>query len=99
MAATFAKQQRDHHSAIFWLNGKNEDISKQSFAKMAKRLHENYPSSASLRTAAESKDADQIVGAMKQWLSTKGNTQWILVFDYIDNPKLPGIEDLQAYDI
>lgn len=36
---------------------------------------------------------------MKQWLSIRGNTQWILVFDNVDNPKLPGINDPQAYDI
>ena len=99
LAVTFLKQQRDTYSAIFWLNGKNENVLKQSFTNMAKRLYDNYPSSTLLRTAAESKDADQVVGAMKRWLSTKGNIQWMLVFDNIDNPKLPGIKDPQAYDI
>lgn len=99
LAATFVTQQRDFHSAMFWLNGRSEDLLKQSFVNMAKRLRENYPSSISLRTATESKDADRIVEAMKQWLSAKGNTRWILVFDNIDNPKLPGVKDPQAYDI
>lgn len=66
---------------------------------MAKRLYDEYPSSTLLRTAAESKDADQVVGTMKRWLSAKGNIQWMLVFDNIDNPNLPGIKDPQAYDI
>ena len=51
------------------------------------------------KTAAEEKDADQIVAFINQWLSIKGNDQWILVFDNVDNPKLPGISDPQAYDI
>lgn len=99
LAVTFVKEHKDTYSAIFWLNGKNEDTLKQSFAVIAKRLHNEYPSSALLRTAAESQDIDQTVAAIKQWLSAKGNHRWMLVIDNIDNPKLPGIEDPQAYDI
>ena len=93
------KEHGDIYSAIFWLNGKTEDTLKYSFAQMAKRLHIEYPSSVLLRRAAEEKDADQVVALIKQWLSKRGNTQWILVFDNVDNPKLPGISDPQAYDI
>ena len=99
LAIAYIKEHRDIYSAIFWLNGKNEDTLKQSFAQMAKRLYIEYPSSALLRSAAEEKDADQIVAVIKQWLSIKGNTRWILVFDNVDNPKLPSISNLQAYDI
>ena len=99
LVVTFIKQQRDAFSAIFWLDGKNEDILKQSFADMAKRLYNKYPASILLATAAASKDPDQIVDAMKQWLSVKGNTQWMLVFDNVDKPKLSGVKDPQAYKI
>lgn len=99
LAVASMKEHRNIYSALFWLNGKNEDKLKQSFADMAKRLHIEYPSSALLRRAVEQKDANQVVGVVKQWLSTKGNTQWILVFDNVDNPKLPGISHPQAYDI
>lgn len=84
---------------MFWLNGKNEDILKQNFFNMAKRLHDKHSSSPLLRTAVESEDADQVVAVVKQWLSAEGNTRWILVFDNIDNPKLPGVNDPQAYDL
>ncbi|KAA6406627.1 MAG: TPR repeat protein [Lasallia pustulata] len=99
LAVTFVKEHRDTYSAIFWLNGKNEDTLKQSFAVMANRLYKEYPSSALLRTAAEAKDVDQIVVIIRQWLSAKENHRWMLVFDNIDNPKLPGNEDPQAYDV
>lgn len=98
LAVTFIKQQKNNFSAIFWLNGRNEDMLKQSFTDMAKRLYTQYPSST-LKAAAESKDSDRIVDAMRQWLSAKNNTRWLLVFDNVDNPKLPGLEDPQAYDI
>ncbi len=38
LAITSMKEHRDIYSATFWLNGKNEDTLKQSFAGMAKRL-------------------------------------------------------------
>ncbi len=99
LAVTFVKEHRDTYSAILWLNGKNEDTLKQSFAGIAKRLHNEYPSSALLRTTTKEKNLDRVVAVIKQWLSLRGNTRWMLVFDNIDNPKLPGIEDPQAYDI
>ncbi|SLM38087.1 P-loop containing nucleoside triphosphate hydrolase [Lasallia pustulata] len=99
LAVTFVKEHRDTYSAIFWLNGKNEDTLKQSFAVMANRLYKEHPSSALLRTAAEAKDVDQVVVIIRQWLSARENHRWMLVFDNIDNPKLPGNEDPQAYDV
>ncbi|MCJ1348933.1 hypothetical protein MMC31_007166, partial [Peltigera leucophlebia] len=99
LAVASMKEHRDNYSAIFWLNGKNEDLLRRSFAKMAKRLYTEYPSSALLRRAIDEKDANQVVAAIKQWLSIRGNSQWILVFDNVDNPKLPGISDPQAYEI
>ena len=99
LAVAFLKRHRDIYPAIFWFNGKNEDTLKQSFAGVAKRLHKEYPSSMLLKTAAEGKDANQIVTVINQWLSIRGNDQWISVFDNVDNPKLPRISDPQAYDI
>ncbi|MCJ1271049.1 hypothetical protein MMC22_010948 [Lobaria immixta] len=99
LAVAYIKEQRDTYSAIFWLNGENEDTLKQSFAVMAERLHNEFPSSTLLKTAVEEKNADRMVAAIKQWLSRRKNTRWILIFDNVDNPKLPGIEDPQAYDI
>jgi AAA+ ATPase superfamily predicted ATPase len=91
LAVRFTKQLRDTYSAIFWLNAKNEEMVKQSFVKMAKRLYHNYPLSTLWKTAAEAKDVNKIVEAIKRWLSAKNNTRWLLVFDSFDNP--------QAYDI
>ena len=99
LAVAYIKEQRDTYSAIFCLNGKNEDTLKQSFAGIAERLHNEFPSSTLLKTAVEEKNADRMVAAIKQWLSIRKNTRWILVFDNVDNPKLPGVKDPQAYDV
>ena len=99
LAVAFLKGNRDIFSAIFWLNGKNEDTLKQSFAGIAKRLCDEYPSSAPLRTTADEKDTDRIVTVIRQWLAKRGNTQWILIFDNVDNPNCDSNSDPQGYDI
>ena len=99
LAVAFVKKYRNAFSAVFWLNGKSEDTLKQSFASMAERLYEEHPSSALLRMAAEEKDVNQVFKSIKKWLSIRGNTRWIMVFDNVDNPKFPDINDPQAYNI
>lgn len=99
LTVTFVKEHRDTYSAIFWLNGKDVDTLRQSFAGIVKRLHDEYPSSALLRTTTKEKNLDRVIAVIKQWLSLRGNTRWMLIFDNIDNSKLPDIDDLQAYDI
>jgi ATP/maltotriose-dependent transcriptional regulator MalT len=39
LAIAYAKQYRDKYSAVFWLNIRDEDSLKQSFAKAAKTPH------------------------------------------------------------
>ena len=77
----------------------SEDTLKQSYTRMANRLYRAHPSSELLKTAAEAEKANEIVEVMNGWLSARGNNRWVLVYDNIDNPKLPGVEDAQAYDI
>ena len=99
LAVAYMKEQRHIYSAIFWLNGKTEDTLRQSFAGMAERLHNEYPCSTLLKTAAREKNADQMIAAIKQWLSTKNNVRWMLVFDNVDNPRFCGIVNPQEYNI
>ncbi|MCJ1453499.1 hypothetical protein MMC28_003846 [Mycoblastus sanguinarius] len=99
LAARFVREEKEKYSAILWMNGKNQEALEASFVGIARRLFEEYPSSALLRNAIETKDVDQTIHSIKKWLSTRGNTRWILVVDNVDNPKLRGIQDPQAYDV
>src|SRR6185312_9116817 len=83
--------------AVFWLNIKDEDSVKQSFTKAAKRIAAEYPSSG--LGAIGDDNLDEVVRAVKRWLDRPKNTQWLMVFDNYDNPKLPGVTDPAAVDI
>lgn len=43
--------------------------------------------------------ADRTVDTVKAWLSLPGNTRWLMLFDNLDNPKIPGNSDSAAVDI
>ena len=44
LAIAYAKRHKDNYSAIFWLNIKDEDSLKRSFAKLAKQILREHPS-------------------------------------------------------
>ena len=90
LAVAYAKQQKDSYSAIFWLNAGSEDSLKQSFARIARRIVRDHPSLSRLsRICNEEEDLDEVVDAVKAWLSLPGNTRWLMIYDNYDTPKVP----------
>lgn len=98
LAVTYAKRRRNDYSAIFWLNSKDEDSLKQSFASIAKRVYRDH-SSVHFKRVAESGDLDETVDTVKRWLDTSGNDRWLLIYDNYDTPKLAGNNNFGTFDI
>lgn len=90
LAAAYAKRHRNNYSAVLWLNAQDETSLKQSFARVAKRILREHPSVVYMKTAVESCDLDEAVGAVKRWLDQPKNDSWLLIYDNHDNPKLEG---------
>jgi hypothetical protein len=42
---------------------------------------------------------DDVVDAVKAWLSLPNNTRWLIIYDNYDNPKSPGNRHPAAVDI
>jgi ATP/maltotriose-dependent transcriptional regulator MalT len=101
LSVAYAKRHKEKYSAIFWLDIRDEDSIKQSFAKVAKQILREHPSAFPLRDGEEEEeeDVDEVVNAVKNWLSEKHNTRWLLIFDNYDNPKVPGSKDTAAMNI
>jgi len=98
IAIAYAVRHRADFSAIFWFNIKDRDSVKQSFARAARRIVADRPSSG-LGGPDEEKDLEKVVGAVKRWLDQPKNTRWLMIFDNYDNPKLPGVIDPTVVDI
>ena len=92
LAVSYAKQHRDDYPVILWLNGKDEDTLKTSFAGAAQRLYDEHPSSSALKAILESTTYSDIAKAIIRWLGLRRHNRWLLIFDNVDDPMLPGSE-------
>ena len=99
LAIEYAKQHRDDYTAVFWLNAKTEDTLKRSFVDGARRLPERYFDQELLYRSQNEVSLDAIVRGMKNWLDLQGNHRWLLIYDNVDNPKIPDNKRAGAYDI
>ncbi len=98
LAIAYAKRHKDNYSAIFWLNIKDEDSLKQSFARVARQILREYPLARGLCTI-DIKNLDDGIDAVKAWLSLPYNTRWLIIYDNYDNPRLASNKDPAAVDI
>jgi len=98
LAVAYAKRHKDNYSAIFWLNIKDEDSLKQSFAKVAKQILREHPLASRL-SSVDMKNLDEVIDAVKTWQGLPYNTRWLMIYDNYDNPKLASNKDIAALDI
>ena len=99
LTVAYAKQYKDSYSAVFWLNIKDEDSLKQSFAKVAKQILRQHPLASRLSSVDMKENLDEVIGAVKAWLSLSNNTRWLIIYDNYDHPKLPDNADPAVVDI
>jgi hypothetical protein len=85
LAILYAKRHRDDYSAVLWLNAKDETSARLSFAKMAKRILQQYPTAPRLSAVDVEKNLNQTVDAVKAWLNMPLNTRWLLICDNYDD--------------
>jgi hypothetical protein len=99
LSVAYAKRHKEKYSAIFWLDIRDEDSVKQSFAKVSKQILREHPSASLLSDADGKGDLDEVVDAVENWLNQPHNTRWLLIFDNYDNPEVSGNQDIAAVDI
>lgn len=99
LAIEFAKQHRLDYTAILWLNAKTEETLKRSFAANASRLPRGSLSQELLDGPQNGEALSSILREMKTWLGLQGNDRWLLIYDNVDNPKIPDNKREDAYDI
>ena len=92
LAIAYAKRHKDNYSAIFWLNIKDEDSLKQSFARVVRQILREHPSARWL-SSVDIKNLDEVIDALKAWQSLPYNTRWLMIYDNYDNPRLASNKD------
>lgn len=99
LSIAYAKRHKDDYSAIFWLNIKDEDSVKQSFAKLAMQISREHPSAILVSSQETKQNLDEVVESVKAWLSLPNNTRWLMIYDNYDTPILPSKTDPAAVNI
>lgn len=101
LAVDFARRHTDTFSAIFWLDGRSEDQVRHSLAKCADRIPELYKANGSASGSYSKEDLDAVVTKVMEWLAQPDNTQWLLIFDNVDQEYeqdgATGAYDIQQY--
>ncbi|KAI9654946.1 MAG: hypothetical protein M1821_005699 [Bathelium mastoideum] len=88
LALAYARRHKEKYSAIFWLNVNDDDSLRLSFRDIAQQILEDQRDNPST-----------IAAAVKAWLNLQDNTQWLMIYDNYDNPKIPHHVDSSAVDI
>lgn len=96
LAAQYAKIHKGDYSAIFWLDIRDENSVKNGFIRIAKRILREQPGAGMI---ADDSNPYLLINAVKEWLDQPKNTQWLIVFDNYDNPKVVGSRDQGMVDI
>lgn len=100
LAIEFARQHHLRISSVFWLDGRNEDSLKRSVASCASRIPEGQiPGSSRTYSAGDSGDLNTVVKEVMAWLVRPDNTEWLLIFDNVDQEYNRCNPDPDTYDV
>ena len=102
LAIEYITRYKEKYTAVFWLNANDKDSLKSSFRDIAQHILEEQkgkPSISILASVDLNGNLDQVVTAVKTWLSLQRNTRWLMIYDNYDNPRAPGNLDHLAVNI
>ncbi|KAK0741192.1 hypothetical protein B0T18DRAFT_419659 [Schizothecium vesticola] len=99
LAIDFARRHQATFSSVFWLDGRSEDRLRQSLAGCASRIpKDQIPDKSRTSTLHSEDDLNVVVTDVLDWLAQPDNTDWLLVFDNVDQDHEQG-GATGAYDI
>ncbi|KAG8169205.1 hypothetical protein KVR01_001954 [Diaporthe batatas] len=88
LAVEYLKTYKSAYTAMVWLNARDEETLRQSFARVAKWITRQHPQATYVRSAVDGQDLNDIIEAVKRWFDQPKNDGWLLVYDNYDDPKL-----------
>ncbi|EAW08788.1 F-box domain protein [Aspergillus clavatus NRRL 1] len=101
LAIHFARLHKDAFTAVFWVNGEDENTLIASLAGLAPRLRDGPDKRDTGHGVRSKEELRQSALQVLKWLSQGKNCNWLLIYDNVDQ-YAPGWSDKEpqgAYDI
>jgi hypothetical protein len=105
IAREYVERHRAKYDSIHWVDGTTEESIGRGFHRLAERIIARYEElelngttysklklaldSVSISTIPQAQAEEHIIQATKEWLDDKSNTNWLLVFDNVDDLSFP----------
>ena len=100
LAVEFARRHHRRFSSVFWLDGRTKDSLKQSIATCASRIPEGQIAAGSrMYSVTSDGNIDAVVRDVMTWLSLPDNTDWVIIFDNVDQDSQGCDADPNAYNV
>lgn len=84
LAIEYARLHKDAYTSFFWIDGKTEESLIQSLLRIALRLPNSRVSCTDMQKIRGLEESRKEAQEVLEWFALKGNTQWLLIFDNID---------------
>ena len=85
MARHYALQHRDTYDSLFWTSGKSEQSIRTSMARVAELIPLPRVLDTNQKLLKDEGDIERAMLAVNSWLTSAGNTRWLIVVDNVDN--------------
>lgn len=85
LARDYALRHRHDYDAVFWINGKSEQNLRISIARIAELIPLPHVLDLNQKVLKNEGDIDRAIRAVELWLTTSGNTRWLIIIDNVDN--------------
>jgi hypothetical protein len=84
LAIEYARLHKTKYTSFFWLEGQTEESLIQSLLMIGQRLPKGQIRDVDIQNVKGSEESKMRAHEVLQWFALKGNNQWLLVFDNID---------------
>ena len=85
MVRDYASRHRDDYDSLFWTNDISEQSLRTSMARIAELIPLPQVLDCNQKVAKNEGDIDKAMHAVDSWLTSAGNSRWLVIIDNVDD--------------
>ena len=104
LARAYALKHQHHYDSLFWTDGRSEQSLRNSIAQMAELIPLPHVLDSTQKLPQNEGDLAKAFHAVQTWLTSAGNSQWLIIIDNVDNytsaeKDQAGMREDEQYDV